>query len=78
MPETCLVDKRVAPLDMVMDLCGGIITVQSRKLRQWQEDVRRENNQPSWGEWFEWLGDQAERLKTRSEPAHIRYRDWRP
>lgn len=73
-----LVFKRVATLNMVRDLCGGIITVQARKLRQWQEDVRRENDQPSWGEWFEWLGDQVERVKTATEPAHILHRDWRP
>ncbi len=73
-----LVYKRIATLDLVMDLCGGIITVQARKLRRWQEDVRRENNQPSWGEWFDWLGDQAERVKSPSEPAHIKFQDWRP
>ncbi len=73
-----LVFKRVATLDMVRDLCGGIISVQARKLRQWLLDVRRENEQPSWGEWFEWLGDQVERVKSESEPAHIKYRDWRP
>jgi hypothetical protein len=73
-----LVYKRIATLDLVMDLCGGIITVQARKLKRWQEDVRRANDQPSWGEWFDWLGAQAERVKTPSEPAHIKYRAWRP
>jgi hypothetical protein len=73
-----LVYRRIAPLDLVLDLAGGIITVVGRKLARWQEDMREEQNQPSWGEWFEWLCDQAERVKTRSEPAHIRYRDWRP
>ena len=73
-----LVFKRIASLELVMDLCGGIITVQARKLKRWQEDVRRENNQPSWGEWFEWLGDQAERVKTPSQPAHVKHRNWRP
>jgi hypothetical protein len=73
-----LVYKRVASLELMMDLCGGIVTVQNRKLKQWREDMRRENNQPSWAEWFEWLGDQAARLKSNREPAHIAYRNWKP
>jgi hypothetical protein len=73
-----LVYKRIASLDLVMDLCGGIITVQARKLHRWHEDMRAENQQPSWGEWFEWLGDQVARVKTVSEPAHITYKGWRP
>ena len=73
-----LVFKRVAPLQLVVDLAGGIISTMVRKLRRFSEDLRVEQDQPSWGEWFEWLGDQVARVKTRSEPAHIRYRDWRP
>jgi hypothetical protein len=73
-----LVFKRVVSLDLVMDLCGGIIKVQARKLQQYQNDVRRENSQPSWGEWFEWLGDQAEKLKSSAQPAYIEHKNWRP
>ncbi len=68
--------KRIAPMDLVLDLAGGIVATMSRKLRTWQEDLRREQAQPSWGEWFEWLGDQAERRKGNQAPAHIRYKDW--
>jgi len=50
----------------------------SRKLARWQEDVRIEQQQPSWGEWFEWLGEQAKRVESSREPAHIRHRDWKP
>ena len=73
-----LVFKRIAPLDLVVDLAGGIVTTMSRKLQRFQDDVRAEQDQPSWGEWFEWLGDQVSRVKTQSEPAHVRHRDWRP
>ena len=73
-----LVFKRTAPLDMVMDLAGGIVSVMCRKLRRWNEDLREELQQPSWGEWFEWLGDQALLRKNSSGPAHICYRDWQP
>lgn len=71
-----LVHKRVATLDLVMDLCGGIINTLWRKLAQWQEDMRAEQQQPSWGEWFEWLGIQVSKHKQNNQPAHIRYRDW--
>jgi len=73
-----LIFKRIAPMDLVLDLAGGIVTTMSRKLARWQADVRTEQNQPSWGEWFEWLGDKASESKTSSEPAHIRYRSWTP
>lgn len=72
-----LVFKRVASLSFVLDLAGGMVTTMSRKLKRWQEDVRVEQEQPSWGEWFDWLGEQAAREKSRSQPAHIAHRNWR-
>lgn len=72
-----LVYRRIAPLDLVMDMAGGIISVMSRRLHQWQEDTRIEQNQPSWGEWFDWLGEQAHRAKNEKLPAHVEFRDWK-
>ena len=73
-----LVYKRIAPLDLVLDLAGGIVSVSSRKLHLWLEDVREEQQQPSWGEWFEWLGDQALKAKTPLLPAQIAHKNWKP
>lgn len=73
-----LVYRRVAPLDLVLDLAGGIVTTMTRKLACWEEDMRRDQQQPSWGEWFEWLGIQARDAKQAVEPAHIRIRHWKP
>jgi len=73
-----LVYRNIAPLDLVLDLAGGIITVMHRKLNTWQQDIRQEQDQPSWGEWFDWLGNQAIIEKKRQAPAHIRHRDWKP
>jgi hypothetical protein len=73
-----LVFKRIAPMDLVMDLVGGIVGVMARKLRQWNEDLRAEQQQPSFGEWFEWMGDQALQRKSRSAPAHLKHRNWKP
>jgi hypothetical protein len=73
-----LVFKRIATLDMVLDLAGGIVTTMNRKLRVWQNDMREDQQQPSWGEWFEWLGDQAVKRRSHGSPAHIQHRDWTP
>lgn len=73
-----LVFRRMAPLDMVVDLAGGIISTMNRKLSRYQEELRVEQGQPSWGEWFTWLGDQVDRVKTPQTPAHVAHRDWRP
>lgn len=72
-----LVYKRIAPMDLVLDLAGGVVSVMCKKLRRWCEDVREEQQQPSWAEWFEWLGDQALKHKTVTGPAHIEHKDWR-
>ena len=67
-----LVSQGIAPMDLVMDLAGGIVSTMSRKLARWQEDLREEQQQPSWGEWFEWLGNQATNIKHAEPPAHVR------
>jgi len=73
-----LVFKRIAPFDLVLDLAGGIVSVMNRKLRVWQAELREEQQQPSWGEWFEWLGEQAAGRKSETAPAYVRHRDWHP
>jgi hypothetical protein len=73
-----LVYKRIAPLDLVLDLAGGIVSVMCRKLRPWMNELREEQGQPSWGEWFEWLGDRALEFKDNQEPAHIAHKSWKP
>jgi hypothetical protein len=72
-----LVFKRIAPLDLLLDQAGGIVSVMSRKLRRWQQDLREEQRQPFWGEWFEWLGDQAAKVSPVGEPAYLQHKDWR-
>ena len=69
-----LAHEGIAPMRLVMDLAGGIVSTMSRKLARWQEDLREEQSQPSWGEWFEWLGDQALAIKHSEPPAHVRFR----
>jgi hypothetical protein len=41
-------------------------------------DIRLEQGQPSWAEWFEWLADQVAQSEHEQTPAHVRHRDRRP
>ena len=73
-----LVFERIAPFDLVLKLAGGIIVVMWHKLRPWINQIRQEQSQPSWAEWFQWLAQQCERHKNSLEPAYTRHGDWRP
>jgi hypothetical protein len=70
--------ERIAPLDLVEKLAGGVVVVMWHKLRPWLERVRQEQSQPSWAEWFQWLAQQCERRKTAQEPAYTKHKDWQP
>ncbi len=73
-----LVFERIAPFGLVEQLAGGMICVMYRKLSVWLDAVRVEQDQPSWAEWFQWLAEQLSERKSQSEPAHEKYRAWRP
>ena len=75
-----LVFRGITPFSIVEELTGGLAVVMWRKLERWQREVRAENAQPSWAEWFQWL---AERLLERARtgdprPAYEAYPGWRP
>jgi hypothetical protein len=74
-----LVFRRVTPFPIVLELTGGLAVLMWRKLERWTSEVRLENAQPSWAEWFQWL---AERLREHQgdkqrQPAYLRYASWR-
>jgi hypothetical protein len=73
-----LVYKKIAPMELVLDMAGGVITVMHRRLSQWHREIRIEQDQPSWAEWFDWLGALANREKNKEAPAHIRFKNWLP
>jgi len=73
-----LVYRRIAPFPLVLELAGGIVVVSWRKLGAWMQQVRVEQAQPSWAEWFQWLAQQCEQRKSLVAPAHERCRDWQP
>ena len=70
--------ERIAPMELVEKLAGGVVVVMWHKLRPWLQRVREEQSQPSWAEWFQWLAQQCERRKTAQEPAYTKYKDWQP
>ena len=73
-----LVYKRIARFELVMELAGGIMTTMYRKLSVWLEEIRAEQNQPSWAEWFEWIATMADKHKAKIDPAHKSNMDWKP
>jgi hypothetical protein len=73
-----LVFQRIAPFPLVLELTGGIVVVMWRKLDSWLMQIRVEQSQPSWAEWFQWLAQQCERHKRGRTPAYVRYDDWSP
>ena len=73
-----LVFERIAPFRLVLELAGGIIVVMWHKLGPWMVQVRAEQGQPSWAEWFQWLAQQCERRKNPGEPAYTKHDSWVP
>jgi hypothetical protein len=73
-----LVFERIAPFRLVVELAGGIIVVMWHKLDPWLNQIRVEQSQPSWAEWFQWLAQQCERHKGHNTPAYSRHSDWIP
>lgn len=73
-----LVFERIAPFRLVLELAGGIIVVMWHKLGTWMVQVRVEQGQPSWAEWFQWLAQQCERHKDSGEPAYTKHESWAP
>lgn len=73
-----LVFKRIAPFNLVVELTGGIIVVIWHKLEPWLTQIRLEQSQPSWAEWFQWLAQQCERHKAHEVPAYVGHAGWSP
>lgn len=72
-----LVHSRMIPLNLVDELNGGMVRLTWRKFRGYLGQYRPTN--PAAFEWFEWLYDRLEQFPlAKSDPAHIKYRDWRP
>jgi len=72
-----LVHARMIPLHLVDELNGGMVRLTWRKFRRYLGQYRQTNAAAF--EWFEWVYDRLEQFPlTKTDPAHIKYRDWRP
>ena len=73
-----LVFERIAPFPLVVQLVGGVAVVMWHKLGPWIDQIRKEQSQPSWAEWFQWLAEQCERRKNSQGPAYTEHGNWMP
>jgi hypothetical protein len=77
--ENCgyLVHARMIPLSLVDELNGGMVRLTWRKFRGYVMQFRVGN--PAAFEWFEWLYDRLLQYPLpKGDPAHIKYKDWKP
>ena len=68
-----LVFEGIAPYGLVQQLAGGMVASMWRKLQVWTDELRAEQSQPSWAEWFQWLAEQMEKTKEETAPAYVQY-----
>jgi hypothetical protein len=74
-----LVHRRMASLDLVWEMMGGVCLETWYKTRIWAADVRREQDNEKFQEWFQWLCEQFTKNHARiDQAAHVKYRDWQP
>jgi hypothetical protein len=75
-----LVYREIAPFEIVRELAGGILVVTWKRLETWAAEVRVEQSQPSFTEWFHWLAERIEEWNETHDctPAYERHVDWKP
>lgn len=73
-----LVYRRIAPFDLTVELCGGLVQVHWRKLERYVMTTREDENHASFAEWFQWLAEVSARYKSNALPAYQRGKDWKP
>lgn len=74
-----MVHSRLVDLHAIDRAGGGAVRGSWRRLRPYIEWHRKTNNDPSFGEWFQWLAEQMERdpAPGKAEGAHVAFRSWR-
>ncbi|MDQ6931574.1 MAG: hypothetical protein M3160_00195 [Candidatus Eremiobacteraeota bacterium] len=74
-----LVYRRVATLESVEDLMGGMVTFWWARIKPFAERDRELTGNPRMYEWVQWLAERVAdgRSGSSPEPAFLRYADWR-
>ena len=75
-----MVHHRIVPLRTVWELMGGVTQTCWNRMGDWVQAIRREQGNPKFDEWLEWLANQMRRIDERrgAEPAILQYEGWRP
>ena len=74
-----LVFRGNIPFHLVEELVGGVTVALWTKLAPWAKDIRANQDQPRFMEWFQWLAERmAENRKPSVAPAHEQHKAWRP
>ena len=72
-----LVYRKIAPVDLVMDLADGTCASTLSKLEKSILNKREQLQQPSWAEWYEWLARLAMDYKSNDTSVDSRLAPWR-
>jgi len=75
-----LVFRNTVSFQTVREVSGGILVALWGKLHVWASDVRREQKNERFAEWFQWLVERIgeQEAKAPTEPAYKRSTSWRP
>jgi len=65
-------------ITLIRALPDGVSAEERHKLGPWLTQIRKEQSQPSWAEWFQWLAQQSQRHKSPGAPAYVLHDNWTP
>lgn len=71
--------QRIVPFAVVYNLIGVSTIVLWRKLENWANALRKELDNDSAFEWFQWLAERLEQhVPADHAPAYVQHKDWQP
>lgn len=74
-----LVYNHVVPIEVVSELVGGVALSLWDRLHPWIRDIRSEQSQDLFLEWYEWLTERLREYgRDEQSPANIRFANWSP
>ena len=73
-----LVHRNIAEFQVVRELTGGLLLMMWRKTGCWIKEVRDQQGNPRFGEWYQWLAERVEECEAEIEPAYKAHAQWTP
>ncbi|MEZ5502041.1 MAG: hypothetical protein R3E50_05060 [Halioglobus sp.] len=68
-----MVYRDVASFRLIQELTGGLLLMMWRKLETWIRTTRKEQGNPRFGEWVQWLAERIEERESEMVPAYEAY-----